>query len=68
MTGCLHGGDPVAIAENMDCLIAGATIAGLNAFVELGNTRCRCSVLSIILARASGDNDTAGALNFIEKS
>ena len=68
VTGCLYSGDPVAIAENMDCLIAGATIAGVNVCVEPGNTRCCCSGLSIILARASDDNDTAGALNRIEKS
>lgn len=65
---CLANLGCVAIAANMDSLIAGENIAGVDAFAESFKPVCRDSDDSIILTRSSDDNDTAGALNCIESS
>jgi hypothetical protein len=58
----------VANDANRSFLIAGANIASVDAFAEFGKPLCRNSDDSIIVARAADDNDTAGALNRIEKA
>ena len=67
-TTCLTNPRCVAIAANMDFLIAGANISGVDAFAESLKPVCRDSDDSIILARAAGGNAIAGFSNCIERA